>query len=263
MKLSIKEKSKKDIFISLFQLLKNCSTIINIQFDEKKLYIQGMDKSHICLFDITIFAEWFETYEKHENDTNNICLNTIFFHNIISMTQEKHVINIHYEGNPDSMNVDLTIEENNGNAKGEYNKYFKLPLAELEIEQLNIPTIEYDAEFMMNAKKINEITSQLMIFGDIMNIKCTEEKIDLISKGISGEMMVNIPIDDLCEYSISEDEVIDLSYSLNYIHKMCLTTKLSNEIEFCIHKEYPMKIKYDLGQNSSVFFFIAPKIVEE
>ena len=27
---------------------------------------------------------------------------------------------------------------------------------------------------------------------------------DLISKGISGEMMVNIPIDDLCEYSISE-----------------------------------------------------------
>ena len=107
---------------------------------------------------------------------------------------------------------------------------------------------------------MNEIVSQLSVFGDIMNLKCSEEKIEIISRGIGGEMMVNIPIDDLAEFSISEGDIIDISYSLNYIHKMCITTKLSSEIEFSISGELPLRIKYDLGNNSCVMFFIAPKI---
>ena len=96
-------------------------------------------------------------------------------------------------------------------------------------------------------------------FGDDINIKCTDEGIDLISNGVMGEMLVNIPIDDLSEYSINEGDDIDLNYSLVYIHKMCITNKLSNEIQFCISKEFPMKLKYDLGDSSSIEFYIAPK----
>ena len=73
-------------------------------------------------------------------------------------------------------------------------------------------------------------------------------------------MLVNIPIEDLTEYSIVEGEVINLSYSLSYINKMCLTNKLSNEIQFSISAEYPMKIRYDLGDDSSIVFYIAPKM---
>jgi hypothetical protein len=43
---------------------------------------------------------------------------------------------------------------------------------------------------------------------------------------------------------------------------MCLTTKLSSEIEFGISGEFPMRIKYDLGDNSQVIFFIAPKMAD-
>ena len=43
---------------------------------------------------------------------------------------------------------------------------------------------------------------------------------------------------------------------------MCLSTKLSQELEISISLEYPLKIKYDLGKNSSLVFFIAPKITE-
>ena len=59
MKLSINDKNKKDLFIALFQTLKNCSTIISIFFKKDHLFIQGMDKSHICLFDIKIFYKCF------------------------------------------------------------------------------------------------------------------------------------------------------------------------------------------------------------
>ena len=104
---------------------------------------------------------------------------------------------------------------------------------------------------------------QLLQFGDTMNITCSEEKISLMATGECGEMLVNIPVDDLSEYAISEGEIIELSYSLTYVQKMCITHKLSNEIEFAVSANYPMKIKYDLGENSRVIFYIAPKIKED
>ena len=259
MKLSLKDKSKKDTFISLFQLLKTAASVICINFNKDHIYIQGMDKSHICLFDIKIFSSWFDIYEVLDDDESVISLSSQFFHNIISMTQEKHELKIHYEGNPDSVFIDLVCD-----ADGcDYNKYFKLPLTDFEPEILNVPEVEYDAEFSISAKKICELCNQLLIFGEIMNVKCNEDKIDLVSTGVGGEMSVNIPIDDLNEFSISEGEFIDLSYSLNYISKMCLTSKLSSEVAFSISKNYPLRIKYDLGSESYAMFYMAPRINED
>jgi proliferating cell nuclear antigen len=72
--------------------------------------------------------------------------------------------------------------------------------------------------------------------------------------------LVNIPIEDLAEYGINEGETVELAYSISYIHKMCATTKLATEMSFSISASYPMRIKYDLGNDSHVMFYLAPKI---
>ena len=54
MKFIISEKNKKDIFVSLFGIIKSNTTNISIVFKDKLLFIQGMDKSHISLFNIHI-----------------------------------------------------------------------------------------------------------------------------------------------------------------------------------------------------------------
>ena len=63
MKLTITDKKKKETFISLFNVLKNCSSVINITFEMDLIHIQGMDKSHICLFDVKLNKTWFSSYE--------------------------------------------------------------------------------------------------------------------------------------------------------------------------------------------------------
>ena len=47
MKLVISEKNKKDIFVSLFNIIKSNTTNICIVFKTEFVFIQGMDKSHI------------------------------------------------------------------------------------------------------------------------------------------------------------------------------------------------------------------------
>jgi len=254
MKVIISNKHKKDLFVALFQALKNCSTLVNVNFKKDLLYIQGMDKSHICLFSVNIRKEWFDEYDIEED--TKICIDANIFHMIISNKNDGLNIVIRFE-TEDNLNVDLFSAEH---SKGEFNKYFKIPLADFDYDELELPDVDYDAEFSIESKKICDIVSQMILFGSDININCSEEKIDLITNGITGEMLVNIPIEDLNEYSIVEGDIININYSLNYIHKMCLTNKLSNEVHFSISAEYPMKISYDLGEESSIVFYIAPKM---
>ena len=121
---------------------------------------------------------------------------------------------------------------------------------------------DYDAEFSIGSKKICEISSQMLLFGNDINFKCFQDQIHLITNGTNGEMLVKVPIDDLNEYSIIEDEIVNIMYSLTYIDKMCLSNKLTDEILFSLSKEFPMKIKYDLGDESSIVFYIDSKIDE-
>ena len=262
MKVTISNKNKKDLFVALFQIIKGCTSIVRVIFQQDKMYIQGMDKSHICLFEVNIQKKWFDEYIVDEyivdESTNVICFDTNIFHLIISSKQESHNIIIHSHGE-DNINIDLVSQEH---TKGEFNKYFKIPLVDYDYDEMNIPVVDYDAEFSISSKKICEIMTQMLAFGNDLNIKCSEEKIDLVTDGIAGEMLVNIPIDDLNEYAIAEGDSLDISYSLTHLGKMCLSTKLGQYVSLSISTEYPMAIKYDLGDNSSVAFYIAPKIAE-
>ena len=133
----------------------------------------------------------------------------------------------------------------------------------MESEMLSIPETDYDVDFTIPSKKMQEITSQLVFFGDVMNIECTEEKISLGSTGVNGDMNVVIQIDDLTEYSISEGETIIISFSLHYIHKMCITNKISNDVNFSVSPDYPMKINYQIDTKSYLKFYMAPKIKDD
>jgi proliferating cell nuclear antigen len=263
MKVVISDKIKKEIFVALFQNLKHFTSLINLTFHEKLLHIQGMDKSHVCLFDVHIQSQWFDEFEFPEKNAINLCFDTSIFYLIINTKNDSNNIIIQYTSETakdnDNLNIHLTTTDS---SKGEFNKYFKIPLADFDYQELSIPSVDYDAEFIVSSKKISDIVSQMITFGDDINIKCCEDKIGLITNGITGEMMVDISIDDINEYCMIEDDELSITYSLSYIYKMCVSNRLSNEVKFSMSNDSPMKIAYDLGNDSFVHFYIAPKVTD-
>lgn len=258
MKLYIQNKIKKELFIAIFQSLKNCNSIITLLFREDGLFIQGMDKSHVCMFELLLKKTWFQMYENVDND-KVLSLDSQTFFTVLNFLNDSFAMEIYQIGEENFLNIDLIKMDG---ITGEFNKYFRIPLADVDNEVLSLPNIDYDAEFTINSKKICEITSQMLLFGTDMEIECSEEKIQFITNGVTGDMSVNIPMDDLKEYSITEGEIIQLKYSLTYINKMCLSSKLSLNVDFSISCDYPMKIHYDLEEDSFLNFHIAPKIVD-
>ena len=278
--LTIENKSKMEMFVALFQLLKNWGSYLNLHFEKSRLYIQSMDKSHICLSSITISSEWFTSYEI--DSATNISLDSTNFAIMMNyaLKHSKMEIKFEDEADPDTIFINLsnnntnsssiideTIKSGKGKSKGKevqnkFDHFFELGLIDVEQDTLSIPEVEYDVDFTMKADNFSELIGELMVFGSNLNILCSEEVLEFNASGDAGKLKVNVPIGDLNEYAIAEGDTLDISYSLNHIGKMCLSTKLGQYVSLSISTEYPMAIKYDLGDNSSVAFYIAPKIAE-
>jgi proliferating cell nuclear antigen len=276
MRLSIENKSKMEMFVALFQLLKNWGSYLNLHFEKTRLYIQSMDKSHVCLSSITISSQWFSSYQIE--DATNISLDSTNFAIMMSYALKHNKMEINFEDDVDpdklfinlSSNSDTMLVEPNVKSKGKkvkevqnkFDHFFELGLIDVEQDTLGIPEVEYDVDFTMKSENFVELIGELMVFGSNLNIICSEEVLEFNASGDTGKLKVNIPIDDLNEYAIAEGEIVDISYSLNHIGKMCLSTKLGQNVSLSISSEYPMAIKYDLGDDSSVAFYIAPKIAD-
>ena len=286
MRLTIENKSKMEMFVALFQLLKNWGSCLNLHFEKTRLYIQSMDKSHICLSSINISSNWFSYYEI--DTPANISLDSTNFAIMMNYALKHNKMEIKFEDESDPDTIFINLSSNNNNisssnissssdiiepkkkgkvtkVKEDHNKFdhfFELGLIEVEQDTLNIPEVEYDVDFTMKSDNFSELISELMVFGSNLNIMCNEDKLEFNASGDSGKLKVNIPIDDLNEYAIAEGDSLDISYSLTHLGKMCLSTKLGQYVSLSISTEYPMAIKYDLGDNSSVAFYIAPKIAD-
>lgn len=264
MEIKICDKKKKELFIGIFQALKAPSSMCNVQILQDRFHIQGMDKSHICLFELNLHSTWFDKYTV--DAPQNICFHISSFCAMISAKSEDQSLAIKFK---DQDNLMIEFENISTNKNGDYHKYYVLPLMDYDYEEMQIPETEYDAEFTIQSKQITEMLYQLANFGDNICITCTDTHVDFKATGPTGEMRANTSVDNMVSYAIVEDEEIKLIYSLPYINKMCVTNKLTEHIEFSLSNDRPMKIGYQLGLGSdsthtnSLIFYIAPKIDDE
>lgn len=257
MRLTIENKSKLEVFVAIFQLLKNWSSYINMHFEKDRLYIQSMDKSHICLADIEIKDKWFSVFDCSSN--NKISIDSTHFAILMNYALKHNIIELKYEDENyvDKLYVNFLNEKEN---KGSFDHFFELNLIYVDEDSLVIPEVEYDVEFTIEAKKLVEVLSELNTFGQELNIKCSESVVELNANGDSTKLKVNIPVDDLDEYAIAEGEEVNISFSLSHLCKMCLSMKICSTINIALSSEFPMSLIYNLGDDSKVSFFIAPKV---
>ena len=255
MRLTIAKKCDIEIFAAIFQLLKSWSSQINLHFKSDQLFIQTMDKSHICIAYIVIQAQWFTTYEC--SNYNKIAVDSNCFATMINYALKHEIMEITYDTN---VNVDKLYINLSGNNNSTFEHFFEMPLIELDEDYLDISSFESDVEFTIETKRFIDILGELLVFGTDLNIVADNDNICLTTCGDSGKLCVNMPGINLMEYSIIEDMNFNCSYSLTYLHGLCMSKKLSQTLKISLNSTMPMAIKYELGDESTAMFYMAPKI---
>lgn len=224
---------------NIFQHLHSFNDFIRINISHERFYIQGMDKAHILLFELNLKNTWFDEFNINSDEDHGLIINSKMLYKVLNVLEDKQDIIFMYD-NGDNLTIKLKYK----NSK--LCKTFLIPLNNEEIALLEIPSVDYQCEFKIDTKTLSDIISNLEIFNDIMEIKCSEDLIVLSSNGIEGCMNVEISIDEIIEYAIEEEETITLKFSLLYFTKMCMFNKLNNAVSVNISGNYPLELKYNM-----------------
>ena len=254
--------AKSRIFATLFDILSSIVDELNIEFRKNEIYIQTMDSARISLFELVLKEDWFETYDVEESVVIGVKLSII--NKILNCRHPTQSIEFEFSGvNDDKLDISLV----NG-GKGTFNKFYQTSVYEFDSELLSIPEVDADAEFTINSITIFKLFEQLKQFGDNITINCDEKNIQI--KTIESEdftgMKVNIPEDDIVEYSVIEDETINVEYSIMPISKAFSLARLSKDANISdnfsiyVSKESPIMIEFNLFGESNIKFWVAPKI---
>lgn len=263
MNVIISNLQKCETFTCIFQHMKVFTELVNVMFEKDRVYIQAMDNSHVSVFELHLPKEWFDEYIHPTDETFTLGVNTNIFFKILNARDKTQTIRMEYEkGNEDKLFVHFSSEN-----KTEFDKHFETILVDLENDQVGIPEMEYQAEFSLLSSNFANIISQLKMFGDSLEIECTDDHIMLYSNSAEqGKMFVEIKIDDLSSYAMDDDQDnLKIMFSLSYLHNICQFNKLAKEVDIKISKDIPMKLVYHLNgdENAKMMFFLAPKINED
>ena len=144
---------RANILCEILKKLKLFTESFVLMINNERLYIQGMDSSHIIIFDLNLSSDWFDTIDVKENNNYEFGLHTTILAKILSIKSEKQYMRIYNEEN----NIDkLGIDFINGN-ESDYDKFFEIPLMDIDYDLLEIPTTDYDASIIMEAKNYKNI----------------------------------------------------------------------------------------------------------
>jgi hypothetical protein len=256
--ITINDVQKADAFATIFQHMKLFTEQVNLTVTAEKIFVQAMDTAHVCVFEITLPSAWFTTYQFDTSRSGvTIGLNSTILYRILNSRDKGQLVALEYTNeDSDKLFIHLT-----GQGKDNYDKHFEMPLFDIDIEMLSIPEMEASAEFSLTSSNFATIINQLKMFGDCLEFQCSEDTIALSSTSLEfGKMAVEIKIDDLTAFSINEGEQLNLSFSLTYMHNICMYNKIAKEIEIQLTDNFPMKMVYSLGEEAYISFYLAPKI---
>ena len=253
--------SKAAAFCTVFRQLKQFDLdVLVIVADSEKLYFQGLDGSHVCLFEIELMKSWFDSFEYEDGvDESVIAIPPVSLDKSLGTRQSGQSIQIEHVGGAAILTLRLL-----GGGDDCIDKEFGLHLSIVDgFERMDVPVQEYDVDLTVRSKRFSNVIDQLALFSANVTIRCNEDAVRMRAKGSIGSMSATIDgDDDVVAYAIVEGFELEQSYSLRFLKMMAAFSGLSEDAYLGWGIDKPMTLRYELGNDSRVQFFMAPRLGE-
>ena len=271
--ISVSSKERINILNGIFGNIHKFSNDIVLIFSKNRLYIQGMDSSHVCVYEISLTSAWFDEYVVDLDinvgvQSSMLCL-------VMGIRQEHQ--SIWFEYSPASSDKFDILFKNNPEFQDEIPREFNIPTMTIEQELMHIPDMPYPASIVLPSKTFSDIISPLQKFGDSVTFYLSPNCINLqVTEGTDGDIIATLLDDDqnldiVKEYKMTSTTPIILSLSIRYMLIFCAFHKISKLVTLNIVPDNPFQMKYilDCGDNGDenndenyMRLYLAPKVDE-
>jgi len=268
MKFVIESSSNVLKLIEIFKLIKSLGSYCSLFCKDEYVYIQCMDGSHICLFDVKIMSGWFDEYTA-EDETIGFTSSSIV--KILSLYVPKTKVIIETDPNGEYMSIEMIFSDG-------IEKYFKIPLIEIDVDLLEPGENDYSMEFSIKTKTMDKYMSELMIFGEVLSIKSKNDKLILKSGGSEGSSSINVPHDNLEEFVVEEGLKLNVNVDIKYLSMISkfycvfktMHVKVDSQFPVCVSFDDSNKHAADTDEDDepnesllSIIYYVAPKTTDD
>lgn len=239
---------------TLFEVLKDVLTDVNIIFDQTGIKIMSMDGNHVALIHLKLEADNFEYFYCKEKTMIGVCMMSIY--KLMKTVSNSDTVTMYMDiDNTDLLHISIKNSEKNSVTN------FSLKLLDIDEEELQIPDVEIDCIVTMNSNEFQKLCRDMTNIKDTITITSERDKISFSCEGdfAKWETIIGETSHGL-SFSKQTDHYISAEYSLKYINLFTKSTNLCNTIELYLKPDYPLIMKYNVGNLGEIRFCLAAKV---
>ena len=272
--------SNPDFLLKYFKSIEEIVDILTIVIDKNGLSIQTMDSSHISVIDSFIDQTEFANYNYSATSKNiMIGINLKQLCKILSVTDKLDTLLLSLDNDLNK----LTLVFENMYRKSE----FITRLIDNDNSALDIPSLDYEQEidisfnrFSKLCQEINIVKSETIKF----DINANEKTIDIYGDGDFGcikttlkenlktnnkkfivkkegdKILLNKKIEDYKVYPFRN--TFNIEFCIRKLESILKIGSLCTKLLINLSENNPMKLEFNISDNSYLHYYIAPKIVD-
>ena len=230
------------IFLSIFDNIKQYSDIIKLKIDKKGIHIQSIDNAQICIIDIVINKNYFNSFNTDKTYNLDFDINDIT--KIFKVINNTRLITFSIY---DECNLKIKTEPLDNNIT----KIFKINSICSNSEFININCLNIKYNFNIQSKQLLNIFTELNIFSDDINILINNNGLQFIinNDNIKSKYFIE---------NIKTDEQIECYFLLKYLAKFKIISQFDNT-NLKLDNEKPIIL--NINENDiNINFILSPKI---
>jgi proliferating cell nuclear antigen len=239
--------------------IKDILTDATITFTKSGFKIINFDKTHTILVNVFLNAEKFEKYNCIP-DKIIVCANTLHLFKVISTMSNDDTLSMYIENSDyhDGIVSHLGLQYDNGDIKQCYSQ--KLRLIEPDMEELNVPDVEYSTIINLPTSDFQKIIRDLNGISDRIEIKSVGNELIFSCQGnFATSRIYRSESDGYMEFIQKPDEavVIQGEFSLRSLSHFIKCTPLCSHLEMYLGNDLPLIVKYDVASLGEIKLCLA------
>ena len=238
---------------TLFEVLKDVLNDVNITIDETGLKIMAMDGHHVALIHLKLDAENFEYFHCKRKTIVGVCMMS-FYKLMKTISNSDTITMLMTEDDTDKLSIIIKNANKNTVTK------FNLKLLDIDEQEISIPDVEIDCVVTMMSNEFQKLCRDMSNIKETITITSENKEIKFGCDGDFAEWETTIgETSNGLVFNKQTDEYITGEYSLKYINLFTKSTNLCNTIELYLKQDYPLIMKYNVGNLGQIKFCLAPK----
>jgi len=147
--------------------------------------------------------------------------------------------------------------------KGTSTRTFSTPIIDLDEKEQKVPELNFDVKVEAPCSVLADAVEDVDIVAESVSFIGEKGKLSIAAEGDLSKANIEMKESNDIKIDVSSNEIIKSKYSIEYLKKMVMGSKLTDECSMSFNKDYPLNLEFKVVDRVQLSFILAPRVENE